>query len=370
MTPHDRWRHRSPSTCERPQWRVSRVSLTHAGWAGPFGRHAWTAWPGQPRRDRASVERRSTAALPPHRAAPPSPPVPTRSPPRAEQPRLPSTRRLRGPRRLPTYLAGRLDADGMRRWSTRPARLGPRGSRDRMGPDRRGHRVGRCAATTAASRCTPPGSSRARQAVLVTNVFTSLLRTMRRRRTFRSMTTCSLTILAQRDGARLVGICRLATFHYYRLTRTTGSPWAGIRLPPGAPSPPSPPRAREHPITRPSRSSRTSPSATGGAGDRPCSGSAAFFGCRLRRQVAYATGFTGLGVGRQRPRFRRRPHVPTCSPARDRATRLRMVRERRCPSRLATDHPTTRWASARADETGPAQPGLRTLDRMGLGFDS
>lgn len=98
----------------------------------------------------------------------------------------------------------------------------------------------------------------------------------------------------------------------------------------------------------------------------------AMFGTSHRNRVAYAVGFTGLGVGASR--FAADVMLDLLSGAQTERTRLRMVRERPLPfppepfAWLGIQ--LTRWAMAREDRTGKRNLWLRSLDRLGLGFDS
>ena len=98
----------------------------------------------------------------------------------------------------------------------------------------------------------------------------------------------------------------------------------------------------------------------------------AFFGTAKRGRVAYATGYTGLGVGASR--FGANVMLDLLSGAETERTRLRMVRKRPLPfppEPLAfIGIQLTRWSLARADRKGRRNVWLRVLDRFGLGFDS
>ena len=99
----------------------------------------------------------------------------------------------------------------------------------------------------------------------------------------------------------------------------------------------------------------------------------AFYGTAHRGRVAYATGFTGLGVGATR--FGAQVMLDLLSGAETERTRLAMVREKPLPfppEPLAyTGIQLTRWALASADRhEGRRNLWLRALDRAGLGFDS
>ena len=110
----------------------------------------------------------------------------------------------------------------------------------------------------------------------------------------------------------------------------------------------------------------------GGAIDT-CTRFCAFYGTAHRGRVAYATGFTGLGVGATR--FGAQVMLDLLSGADTERTRLAMVREKPLPfppEPLAyTGIQLTRWALASADRHGGRRNlWLRALDRAGLGFDS
>jgi glycine/D-amino acid oxidase-like deaminating enzyme len=104
-----------------------------------------------------------------------------------------------------------------------------------------------------------------------------------------------------------------------------------------------------------------------------CSRFSAFFGTAYRGRLAYAAGYTGLGVGATR--FGAEVMLDLLDRADTERTRLRMVRSRPVPfppepARSAVIQ-LTRASIARADRNdGRRDPWLRTLDRLGLGFDS
>ncbi|MDN4478921.1 FAD-dependent oxidoreductase [Demequina sp. SYSU T00039] len=99
----------------------------------------------------------------------------------------------------------------------------------------------------------------------------------------------------------------------------------------------------------------------------------AFFGSARGGDVAYSVGFTGLGVGATR--FGANVMLDLLTGEDTERTRLRMVRERPLPfppEPLASiGINATRWSLDRADHhEGRRNLLLRTLDRLGLGFDS
>ncbi|GJF34901.1 oxidoreductase [Kitasatospora sp. NE20-6] len=112
--------------------------------------------------------------------------------------------------------------------------------------------------------------------------------------------------------------------------------------------------------------------AWGGAIDT-CSRFSAFFDTAHRGRVAYAVGFTGLGVGATR--FGAEVMLDLLAGERTERTGLEMVRRKPMPFppepvRWAGIE-LTRWSLDRADRRGGHRNlWLRTLDRLGLGFDS
>jgi glycine/D-amino acid oxidase-like deaminating enzyme len=109
----------------------------------------------------------------------------------------------------------------------------------------------------------------------------------------------------------------------------------------------------------------------GGAIDT-CSRFCMTFGRALGGRAVYIVGFTGLGVGASR--FGARVALDLASGRDSELTRLRLVRTRPLPF----PPEPLRWAGitltrrelARADTTGARGLWLKTLDRLGLGFDS
>lgn len=100
---------------------------------------------------------------------------------------------------------------------------------------------------------------------------------------------------------------------------------------------------------------------------------AAFHGLTAGGRVAYAAGFTGLGVGATR--FAAEVMLDRLAGLDTERTRLEMVRRRPLPfppEPLATlGIGLTRWSLDRADHRrGRRNAFLRALDAMGLGFDS
>jgi glycine/D-amino acid oxidase-like deaminating enzyme len=104
-----------------------------------------------------------------------------------------------------------------------------------------------------------------------------------------------------------------------------------------------------------------------------CSRFCAFFGQAYEGRLSYVVGYTGLGVGASR--FGAEVMLDRLDGQETSRTRLRMVNSRPLPF---PPEPVrtgviqlTRWSIARADEhEGRRNLWLRTLDRLGLGFDS
>jgi glycine/D-amino acid oxidase-like deaminating enzyme len=104
-----------------------------------------------------------------------------------------------------------------------------------------------------------------------------------------------------------------------------------------------------------------------------CSRFCAFFGTAHRGKLAYAAGYTGLGVGATR--FGAQVMLDLLEAAGTERTRLKLVRSKPVPfppepARSAVIQ-LTRASIARADRNnGRRNLWLRTLDHLGLGFDS
>ncbi|MFT4229950.1 MAG: FAD-binding oxidoreductase [Microbacterium sp.] len=99
----------------------------------------------------------------------------------------------------------------------------------------------------------------------------------------------------------------------------------------------------------------------------------AFYGLAREGRVAYAAGFTGLGVGAAR--FAAEVMLDLLSGEETERTALKMVRERPLPfppePAAAIGINATRWSLDRADHNGGRRNLLlKTLDVLGLGFDS
>ncbi|MFF7456565.1 NAD(P)/FAD-dependent oxidoreductase [Kitasatospora sp. NPDC008115] len=112
--------------------------------------------------------------------------------------------------------------------------------------------------------------------------------------------------------------------------------------------------------------------AWGGAIDT-CTRFSAFFDLSHDGRVAYAAGYTGLGVGATR--FGAEVMLDLLAGARTERTALEMVRRKPLPfppePARSLGIGLTQWALTRADaNSGHRNLWLRTLDRFGLGFDS
>lgn len=99
----------------------------------------------------------------------------------------------------------------------------------------------------------------------------------------------------------------------------------------------------------------------------------AFFGKAFDGRVAYAAGFTGLGVGATR--FAADVMLDLLSGEETERTQLEMVRKRPLPfppePAASIGVNATRWSLDRADHNGGRRNVLlKTLDALGLGFDS
>lgn len=99
----------------------------------------------------------------------------------------------------------------------------------------------------------------------------------------------------------------------------------------------------------------------------------AFFGTARKGRVAYAAGFTGLGVGAAR--FAGEVMLDLLEGEETQRTQLEMVRKRPLPfppePAASIGINATRWSLDRADHNdGKRNILLKTLDAVGLGFDS
>ena len=97
-----------------------------------------------------------------------------------------------------------------------------------------------------------------------------------------------------------------------------------------------------------------------------------FFGTAMNNRVAYALGYTGLGVAASR--FGASTMLDLLHGTPSPATDTDFVRSRPLPFPpepiRSIGVQATRWSLHREDQTGKRNAWLRTLDRLGLGFDS
>ena len=290
----------------------------------------------------------------------------------------------------PTYLAGLWDKEGSA--GVQPARLAW-GLADAC--ERIGVRIAeRTPATGLASDAdgvtvrTRHGVLRARRVALGTNAFPSLVKRLRPYivpvydyvLVSEPLSPAQLAAVGwqNRQGVGDAG----NQFHYYRLTSDLRILWGGydaiyhfggdVR---GAydQRPATFARLAEHFLTTfPQLEGIGFSHRWGGAIDT-CSRFCAFFGTAHRGRVAYALGYTGLGVAATR--FGARVMLDLLSGQPTELTQLEMVRSKPVPfppeplAYLGVQ--ATRWSLARADrKSGRRNLWLRALDAAGMGYDS
>ncbi|MBW8738413.1 MAG: FAD-dependent oxidoreductase [Streptomyces turgidiscabies] len=235
---------------------------------------------------------------------------------------------------------------------------------------------------------TPYGSVRARRIALGTNIFPNLIKRVRPYTVpvydYALMTEpLSGTQLADIGWRGRQGLGDSANqFHYFRLSADNRILWGGYDAiyPYGG-------RVRAEYDDRPETYAKLAghfftcfpqlegvrfTHAWGGAIDT-CSRFSAFFGTAHAGRVAYAAGFTGLGVGATR--FGADVMLDLLAGERTERTALEMVRRKPLPFPPEpfawTGIALTKWSLARADSHGGRRNlWLRTMDRLGLGFDS
>ncbi|NEA65436.1 FAD-dependent oxidoreductase [Streptomyces sp. SID12488] len=235
---------------------------------------------------------------------------------------------------------------------------------------------------------TPYGSVRARRIALGTNIFPSLVKRVRAYTVpvydYALMTEpLSETQLADIGWRNRQGLGDSANqFHYFRLSADNRILWGGYDAiyPYGG-------RVRAEYDDRPETYAKLADHfftcfpqlegvrfthAWGGAIDT-CSRFSAFFGTAHAGRVAYAAGFTGLGVGATR--FGADVMLDLLAGERTERTSLAMVRRKPLPFPPEpfawTGIALTKWSLARADAHGGRRNlWLKTMDRLGLGFDS
>lgn len=235
---------------------------------------------------------------------------------------------------------------------------------------------------------TPYGRVRARQVALGTNIYPSLVKRVRAYTVpvyDYALMTEPLTPaqLAEIGWSGRQGLGDSANqFHYFRLTSDNRILWGGydaIYQYGG--------RVRAEYDDRPATYAKLAAHfftcfpqlegigfthAWGGAIDT-CSRFSAFFGTAHRDRVAYAAGYTGLGVGATR--FGAEVMLDLLAGERTERTSLAMVRKKPLPFPPEpfawTGIALTKWSLARADaRAGRRNLWLKTMDRLGLGFDS
>ncbi|MFF7446863.1 MULTISPECIES: FAD-dependent oxidoreductase [unclassified Streptomyces] len=235
---------------------------------------------------------------------------------------------------------------------------------------------------------TPYGSVRARKVALGTNIFPNLVRRVRPYTVpvydYALMTEpLSGEQLARIGWKNRQGLGDSANqFHYFRLSADNRILWGGYDAvyPYGG-------RVRAEYDDRPETYAKLAEHfftcfpqledvhfthAWGGAIDT-CSRFSAFFGTAHHGNVAYAAGYTGLGVGATR--FGADVMLDLLDGEVTERTSLEMVRKKPLPFPPEpfawTGIALTKWSLARADSRGGRRNlWLKAMDRLGLGFDS
>lgn len=288
----------------------------------------------------------------------------------------------------PTYLAGLLDADGVA--MVDPARLAWGLAR---AAEARGVRIAELSPVRTLEvegshvvARTATGDVRARQVALGTSAYPALLRRLRWYvvPVYDSVLVTEPLTHEQRAAIGWQGREGLSDsgnqFHYYRMTSDGRILWGGYDASFYGDMGPH----REHNRASYERLAAhfrwTFPQLEGlrfthawaGAIDT-CSRFSAFWGTAHGGRTAYSLGFTGLGVGASR--FGAEVMLDLLSGQPTERTALRMVRTKPLPfppqPLKSIGIGITRWSLNRADENaGRRNIWLRTLDRIGLGFDS
>jgi glycine/D-amino acid oxidase-like deaminating enzyme len=301
-----------------------------------------------------------------------------------------SAERAREEVRSPTYHGAAYVAEG--RGVIDPARLAwglARAARERGVRIHEGTQVTglRAHGDRIAAR-TPAGSVRARRAVLATSAFRPLVRAIRRYvvPVYDYVLVTEPLSPERRESLGWRGRQGLTDlgnqFHYYRLTADDRVLWGGydavynFRNGMG-------PHLDERPATFELLATHffeTFPQLEGvrfthrwGGAIDTCSRFSVMFGKALGGRAVYAVGYTGLGVAASR--FGALVALDLADGRDTERTRLKMVRSKPLPfppEPLRWAGITlTRRALAKADRRGGRRgPWLRTLDRLGMGFDS
>ncbi|MGH3425104.1 MAG: NAD(P)/FAD-dependent oxidoreductase, partial [Nocardioidaceae bacterium] len=290
----------------------------------------------------------------------------------------------------PTYVGGLWDRAGCA--LVEPARLAWGLRRACLGLGVRIHErspvVGLDRADGGVAVRTSAATVRARRALLATNAYPSLLRRLRLMTVPVYDYVLVTEPLSEQQRADIgwsgrQGVGDSANqFHYYRLTRDDRILWGGYdavyhygsRIGAGLEQRPETfERLSRHFFeTFPQLEGLRFTHRWGGAIDT-CTRFCAFYGTAMGGTVAYTAGFTGLGVGATH--FAADVLLDLVDGLSTERTRLAMVRERPAPfppepARWAGVQ-LTRWSLDRADRrAGRRNLWLRTLDRLGLGFDS
>jgi glycine/D-amino acid oxidase-like deaminating enzyme len=234
---------------------------------------------------------------------------------------------------------------------------------------------------------TPAGRVRARRILLATSAYPPLLRTVRRHVVpVYDYVLVSEPLGARRDALgwrRRQGIGDGGNqFHYYRLTADDRILWGGydavyryggpVRADLDQHDPTFAKLSQHFFHTFPQLEGLRFTHRWGGAIDT-CSRFSVFFGLADGGRIAYAGGYTGLGVGAAR--FGARVALDLLDGRDTEATRLRYVRTKPVPFppeplRTAVIQLTRNRLAAADLAHGRRGLWLRTLDRLGLGFDS
>jgi glycine/D-amino acid oxidase-like deaminating enzyme len=308
-------------------------------------------------------------------------------------PRLLDADAVRAEVNSPTYLAGLWDADGCA--TLDPARLawGLRRACLDAGVRIYEHTPVR-SVTHAASLVggitliTPTGQVRAGRVAMATGAFAPLLRRLR----YYLLPVYDYVLMTEPlTAAQLASIGwqhrqgvgdSANQFHYYRLTADNRILWGGYdaiyyygsRISAARDQRPATfaRLARHFFATFPQLEGVSFSHKWGGVIDT-CSRFCAFFGTVQAGRVAYAAGYTGLGVGASR--FGAQVLLDLLGGKPTELTELEMVRSKPIPfppePLRSAGVQLTRWSLARADEHhGRRNLWLRALDRAGLGFDS
>jgi glycine/D-amino acid oxidase-like deaminating enzyme len=234
----------------------------------------------------------------------------------------------------------------------------------------------------------PSGHVRARRVLLATSAYPPLLRAIRRyvAPVYDYALMTEPLSPAQRESVgwkRRQGIGDMANqFHYYRLTRDERILWGGYDAVYRYGGPVRPEldddletfaKLSQHFfLTFPQLEGVRFSHRWGGAIDT-CSRFSVFFGTAHRGRVAYAVGYTGLGV--VSTRFGARLALDLLDGRETEATRLRYARSKPVPFppeplRSGVIQLTRNRLDAADRNAGRRGLWLRTLDRLGLGFDS